>query len=84
MRYERAIAVTNRLENLLELVREGSYSTPAIAAKLQVCDQTIYRDILFLKQRGYKIRSRRLSSGWVYELLGEPDAGPGGKGADGS
>ena len=80
MRYERALAVTNRLENLLDLIRAGSYSTPAIAAKLQVCDQTIYRDVLFLKQRGYKIRSRRLSDGWVYELLGEPEAGRAGKG----
>ncbi|RUL89458.1 HTH domain-containing protein [Tautonia sociabilis] len=83
MRYERALAVTNRLENLLDLIREGSYSTPAIAAKLQVCDQTIYRDVLFLKRRGYKIRSRRLSSRWAYELLGEPEAGRLGKGEDG-
>ena len=71
MRYERSLAITNRLESLLELIKEGSYSTPALADKLQVCDQTIYRDILFLRQRGHKIRSRRLSSGWIYELLDE-------------
>ncbi len=80
MRYERSLAVTTRLECLLDLIREGSYSTPALAAKLQVCDQTIYRDILFLRQRGHKIRSRKLSSGWIYELLDSPDASPSGQG----
>lgn len=80
MRYERSLGVTSRLESLLDLIREGSYSTPSLAAKLQVCDQTIYRDILFLRQRGYKIRSRRLSNGWVYELLGGPVAHTPGRG----
>lgn len=80
MRYERSLAVTSRLDSLLDLIREGSYSTPALAAKLQVCDQTIYRDILFLRQRGHNIRSRRLSSGWIYELLDGPDARPSGQG----
>jgi predicted DNA-binding transcriptional regulator YafY len=75
MRYERLLGVTSRLESLLDLIREGSYSTPSLAAKLQVCDQTIYRDILFLRQRGYRIRSRRLSNGWIYELLDSPEAG---------
>lgn len=75
MRYERSLAVASRLESLLELVRAGGYSTPAIAAKLEVCDQTVYRDILFLKQRGYRIRSRKHSSGWAYELVdGPPNA----------
>ena len=68
MRYERSLAVANRLESILELAREGGYSTPAIAARLEVCDQTVYRDILFLKQQGHKIRSRKHSSGWAYEL----------------
>ncbi len=76
MRYERSIGITNRLESLLDLIREGSYSTPALADKLQVCDQTIYRDILFLRQRGHKIRSRRLSNGWIYELLDGAEAHP--------
>jgi predicted DNA-binding transcriptional regulator YafY len=80
MRYERSLAVTNRLENLLELIREGTYSTPALAAKLRVCDQTIYRDILFLRQRGHKIRSRRLSNSWIYELLDSPDSDQVGEG----
>ncbi|MHC5540637.1 HTH domain-containing protein [Singulisphaera rosea] len=81
MRYERSLAVAGRLESLLELVRAGGYSTPAIAAKLEVCDQTVYRDILFLKQRGYKIRSRKHSSGWAYELFDEPGTGTETKGA---
>lgn len=76
MRYERSLAVAGRLESLLELVRAGGYSTPAIAAKLEVCDQTVYRDILFLKQRGYQIRSRKHSNGWAYELIDGPADAP--------
>lgn len=84
MRYERSLAVAGRLESLLELIRAGTFSTPMIASRLQVCEQTVYRDVLSLKQRGYKIRSRRLSDGWAYQLLGEPDSGLVSKGAEGS
>ena len=84
MRYERSLAVAGRLESLVELIRTGTFSTPAIASRLQVCDQTIYRDILSLKQRGYKIRSRKLSNGWAYQLLGEPEAVIDANGVDGS
>jgi DeoR/GlpR family transcriptional regulator of sugar metabolism len=84
MRYERSLAVTGRLESLLELIRTGHYSTPAIAVKLAVCEQTVYRDVLFLKQRGYSIRSRKLASGWAYQLLDEPSVGKEKKGASGS
>ena len=85
MRYERALGVASRLERLLDLVRTGNYSTPAIATKLAVCEQTVYRDILHLKQRGYSIRARKLAGGWAYQLLGEPGKGPGdeGKGSSG-
>jgi len=72
MRYERSLAVADRLENLIGLVRTGTYSTPAIAQKLGVCEQTVYRDILSLKQRGYAIRSTKKSSGWAYRLEAEP------------
>jgi len=72
MRYERSVAITDRHAELIELIRSGGYSTPALAEKLGVSAQTIYRDVMFLKQRGYFIRSVRLSSRWAYELLGEP------------
>lgn len=84
MRYERSFAVTGRLETLLDLIRTGQYSTPVIATKLVVCEQTIYRDVLFLKQRGHPIRSRKISGRWVYELLSESDSGKEKKGASGS
>jgi biotin operon repressor len=84
MRYERSLAIAGRLDSLLELIRTGAYSTPTIAAKLGVCEQTIYRDILFLKQRGHSIRSRRIAGGWAYELLGGPDTGKNEEGASGT
>ena len=35
-------------------------------------EQTVYRDVLFLKQRGYLIRSVKHSAGWAYQLRDEP------------
>jgi DeoR/GlpR family transcriptional regulator of sugar metabolism len=76
MRYQRSLAIAGRLELLLELIRSGAYSTPALAEKLGVCEQTVYRDILFLKHQGYHLRSRKFAGGWAYELLEESgDAG---------
>lgn len=84
MRYERSLAVAGRLDSLLKLIRSGAYSTPALAVKLGVCEQTVYRDILSLKQRGYMIQSRKLTTGWAYQLLGGPDAGNNKEGASGA
>lgn len=74
MRYQRSLAVTKRLADLLSLIRSGMYSSPAIAGKLGVSEQTVYRDILFLKQQGHSIRSVRVSSQWAYQLLGNSRA----------
>lgn len=68
MRYDRAIAISKRHENLLALVRSGSYSSDALAKKLGVSNPTIYRDILFLKQQGYPVVSVKLPSKWAYQL----------------
>lgn len=68
MRYERAIAISKRHEELLALVKSGSYSSPALAKKLGVSAPTVSRDILFLKQQGYAIESVRLSASWAYQL----------------
>ena len=72
MRYGRSMAITSRHDRLIELIRSGEFSSPDLAKKLKVSEQTIYRDIDFLKQRGYSIRSERHADGWAYHLLAEP------------
>lgn len=68
MRYERSFAIAERHKNLLSLIESGSYSSPSLAEKLGVSEQTVYRDILFLRRQGYPIESVRLSKGWAYQL----------------
>ena len=74
MRYDRAIAISRRHEELLDLVRSGTYSSDALAEKLGVSNPTIYRDILFLKRLGYPIVSVKLSSKWAYQLASNDKA----------
>lgn len=71
MRYERSLAVTKRLADLLALIQRGLYSSPALAEKLGVSEQTVYRDIVFLKGQGHAIRSVKLSSNWAYRIVRE-------------
>jgi biotin operon repressor len=68
MRYERAIAISKRHIELLVLVGAGSYSSSALAEKLGISEQTVYRDILFLKRQGYPIQSVRLPAKWAYQI----------------
>ena len=72
MRYERSLAIADRHDRLIELIRSGEFSSPELATKLDVSEQTIYRDVDFLKRRGYSIRSEKHSDGWAYRLLAEP------------
>jgi biotin operon repressor len=72
MRYERALAISERHEHLIDLIRTGVFSTPSLAENLGVSEQTIYRDIDHLKRNGYLIRSQKHTDGWAYHLLGEP------------
>jgi DeoR/GlpR family transcriptional regulator of sugar metabolism len=72
MRYEQAFAITERLENLLALIARGTHSSSSLADRLGVSEQTVYRDILFLRERGHSIRSVRLSTSWAYQLSLEP------------
>jgi predicted DNA-binding transcriptional regulator YafY len=81
MRYERALAIADRHDKLVDLIRAGVYSSGDLAGKLRVSEQTIYRDIDFLKQRGFSIRSERHADGWAYHLLAEPATVSNGKGA---
>lgn len=68
MRYERLAAIGKRHDQLLALIQEGTHSSPHLARQLGVSEQTIYRDILFLKRQGHSITSVRLPSHWAYQL----------------
>jgi DeoR/GlpR family transcriptional regulator of sugar metabolism len=68
MRYEQAFAITERLDQLLVLVGRGCHPSYAIAEQLGVSEQTVYRDIVFLKKRGHPIRAVRLANNWAYQL----------------
>jgi DeoR/GlpR family transcriptional regulator of sugar metabolism len=81
MRYERSLAIAKRHDRLIELIRSGEYSSPTLAQELNVSEQTIYRDIDFLKKRGYYIRSEKHADGWAYHLLEEPATSSNGKGS---
>jgi biotin operon repressor len=72
MQYERSLAIGRRLGELVRLIRTGRHSTPALAEALGVSVPTISRDIIALRQRGYDIRSVRLTDHWAYELVAEP------------
>ena len=72
MRYKRSLAIATRHNRLIELIRAGEFSSPDLAGKLEVSEQTIYRDIDFLKQQGFSIRSEKHTDGWAYHLLAEP------------
>jgi len=80
MRYEKSLAIQSRHDRLVDLIRTGRFSSPDLAQKLGVSEQTIYRDIDFLKRRGFSIRSQKHSDGWAYHLLAEPARDSDGKG----
>jgi biotin operon repressor len=81
MRYEKSLAIQSRHDWLVELIRTGKFSSPDLAQKLGVSEQTIYRDIDFLKKRGYSIRPEKHADGWAYHLLDEPVRVSNGEGA---
>ncbi len=66
MRYARSIAITRRHDDLYALVQRGMYSSSTLAEKLGVSEQTVYRDILFLREQGHGIRSVRTGDRWAY------------------
>jgi len=72
MRYERALGIAERHEKLIDLIRSGDFSSSDLAEKLGVSEQTIYRDIDFLKKNGHSIRSEKHTDGWAYHLIAEP------------
>lgn len=75
MQYERSFSIERRLQEALELVRSGRYSTPAIAEKLGVSVPTVSRDVTALRERGHEIRSERHGESWCYVLVTSDTAG---------
>lgn len=69
MRYERSIAITKRHSQLLKLVGQGEHACGELAQRLGVSEQTVYRDILFLKRQGHPIQSIRLTDRWAYRYV---------------
>lgn len=71
MRYERSLTITKRLSDLLRLIGCGQYSASGLAKQLGVSEQTVYRDIAFLRRQGHPIRARKRSASWVYQVSRE-------------
>lgn len=73
MNYERVLEITERHSRLVELIQAGDYSSRELATKLAVSEQTIYRDIEFLRRRGLAIVSKRVELGWAYRIETESE-----------
>ena len=70
MLYQRSLDIEQRLEAVLGLIRRGRYSTPKIAAELQVSIPTISRAVTALRERGHDIRAEKLGDGWGMFYIG--------------
>jgi predicted DNA-binding transcriptional regulator YafY len=71
MRYQHSLAIHQRLESVLGLIRAGKYSTPALAEAIGVSIPTISRIVAALRERGHDIRAERHDGGWRYVLVEE-------------
>lgn len=72
MLYRRSQEIERRLEQVLGLVRTGSYSTPKIAEAVGVSIPTVSRCVTALRERGHDIRAEKHSDGWRYVLVRDP------------
>ncbi|MFM8326870.1 MAG: winged helix-turn-helix transcriptional regulator, partial [Pirellulaceae bacterium] len=68
MRYQLAIDIHERIEEVLRLIRTGEYSTPALAEAVGVSIPTISRIVAALREQGHDIRAQRTATGWCYVL----------------
>lgn len=73
MRYEKTISISERLDALLELIREGGYSTIALSNELRVSEPTINRDIQYLREKGHGIKAVREEKKWAYRIECQPN-----------
>jgi hypothetical protein len=72
MRDQRSLEIENRLHAALGLIVIGEYSTPGLAAALQVSIPTISRCVEALDAHGHDIRAVRNAEGWRYLLKPSP------------
>jgi biotin operon repressor len=68
MRYQRSLAIEQRLDAVLRLIRKGQYSTPLLADELQVSIPTISRCVEALRERGHDIAAENHNGIWRYVL----------------
>lgn len=68
MRYEQLSEISSRHNRLIEMVREGEHSTPYISSRLGVSEQTVYRDIDYLRKSGVAIKAVRIDRVWAYRI----------------
>lgn len=69
MRYQLALEIHERIEEVLRLIKTGEYSTPALAEAIGVSIPTISRIVAALREQGHQIKAVRAATGWRYELL---------------
>lgn len=69
MLYERSLEIEQRLQAVLELIRTGDYSTPALADAVGVSIPTISRAVTALRERGHDIQAEKHGGGWRYVLI---------------
>tara|TARA_A100001391_G_scaffold151078_1_gene108633 strand:+ start:143 stop:388 length:246 start_codon:yes stop_codon:yes gene_type:complete len=79
MRYDQLSEIQSRHSRLIELVREGEHSTPYISSSLGVSEQTIYRDIDYLRKSGVAIKAVRVERNWAYRIEEDGTASDKGK-----
>jgi len=65
MRYNQVHTIAKRHGQLLMLIRQGTFSSAGLATEVRASEQTIYRDIEFLRKQGHKIKSVRVSRVWA-------------------
>lgn len=68
MRYQLALEIHERIEEVLRLIKTGEYSTPALAEAVGVSIPTISRIVAALREQGHQIKAVRAASGWRYVL----------------
>jgi len=68
MRYQRSLAIEQRIDAVLRLIRTGQYSTPRLADELEVSIPTISRCVEALRERGHDIAAENHSGTWRYVL----------------
>lgn len=68
MRYQLALEIHERIEEVLRLIKTGEYSTPALAEAVGVSIPTISRIVAALREQGHQIKAVRTASSWRYVL----------------